>query len=380
MLKLYRYLIITLFSLLLYSCTKELSLEGTSGGTSVFTFAGAPGACANASVTGPYEAGIALGATNLVNISVDVTTIGSYTVFTNNINGISFTGSGFFSATGLQTITLTGTGTPAAAGAFSFTPGPTGCSFLITVNGGAGLTAVYTLEGAPGACTTATPAGTYASGIALTTTNTVTISVNVTTVGTYSISTPTVNGFAFSGSGSFVNTGLQTVTLTGAGTPAADGVSIFTPPNGCSFSITVGTGTTPVDFLRCTIDGVVTNFNVDLIQDHSDPSVFQIEGAETSASTSPFFGIELTKTPAITTGLYNQFSITNTNTFCIVVYSDGVDIWSIAAAGQTPGISVDVTGYTANKIEGTFAGTIFSNLGSGATPRVITAGQFSISY
>src|SRR5437762_3159379 len=105
MLKLKSSLLIAVLSILLYSCEKEYSLEGSkAGGTSVFTFTGAPGACINPVVTGTYTVGTALGATNTVTIAVDVTTPGTYIVSTATLKGISFTGSGSFTTIGAQTI------------------------------------------------------------------------------------------------------------------------------------------------------------------------------------------------------------------------------------------------------------------------------------
>src|SRR4029078_6365358 len=96
-----------------YSCQKEYSLEGSQ--TAVMTFPGAPGGCTNAVVTGIYQSGGALDATNLVTISVDVTKIGSYTISTAISNGISFSGTGNFTTTGIQTITLNGSGIPVSS-------------------------------------------------------------------------------------------------------------------------------------------------------------------------------------------------------------------------------------------------------------------------
>ncbi len=235
-------LIITL-STLFYSCQKEYSLEGAAvGGTAVFTFIGTPGACTNALIAGTYQVGTALGATNVVTIAVNVTTAGTYTATTAVVNGISFTGSGSFSATGAQTITLTGSGIPFAQGTFSFTPGTNGCSFPIIVSSGGGGSgpAVYILNGAPGNCTSFVSGGTYTAGTLLGATNIATVSVNVTTPGTYTITTNTVNGVTFSATGSFTTTGTQLVQLTGSGTPLAAGSFSYTPgTNGCIFSITV---------------------------------------------------------------------------------------------------------------------------------------------
>src|SRR5450432_512916 len=118
---------------------------------------------------------------------------------------------------------------------YSYEGGPT--------TGMAGGTAVYTLESDGGNCTAPLINGIYATGIALQPSNNVQLGVNVTTIGTYTLSTTVVNGIQFSGSGNFTFTGLQSITLTGNGTPITTGISPFTPPvgSGCSFFITVTT-------------------------------------------------------------------------------------------------------------------------------------------
>jgi hypothetical protein len=116
-------------------CTFSVTVTGTgggTGGTAVFTYAGAPGACTTATLAGTYTQGDTLTTSNTITLNVNVTTVGSYTITTAAVNGISFSGSGSFTTAGAQTVTLTGTGTPIAAGDYSFTPS-NGCAFTITV-------------------------------------------------------------------------------------------------------------------------------------------------------------------------------------------------------------------------------------------------------
>ncbi|WP_333596623.1 hypothetical protein [Chryseobacterium flavum] len=68
--------------------------------------------CGTATVNGVYKVGTALTASNTITLPVNVTVLGSYTVTTNTVDGISFSGSGTFTSTGNQNITLSGTGTP----------------------------------------------------------------------------------------------------------------------------------------------------------------------------------------------------------------------------------------------------------------------------
>jgi hypothetical protein len=230
------------------TCQKEYSYEGgplssASSGTAIYTFVGAGGACSGAMVSGNYYAGIALDAANTIELQVDVTMAGTYNLSTSAVNGIKFSGSGSFSVTGIQTITLTGSGSPAAEGSYTFhTPATSNCSFIVLVNKAPVVQANFILSGAPNACATATVKGNYFPGVDLTASNTVTIAVAVSTVGAYTIKTDTINGISFSATGMFTNTGAQTVTLVGSGTPNIARNLTFTPragSSGCTFIVEV---------------------------------------------------------------------------------------------------------------------------------------------
>lgn len=134
------------------ACEKEYSTEdgGTAGtpggggtGTAVYTLDGTPSACSTPIITGNYAVGVALNASNTVILTVNVTTVGTYNIFTGTSNGISFSGAGTFTITGSQIIILVGSGTPASAATFSYTPGTNGCSFPITVSASGGTYTYY---------------------------------------------------------------------------------------------------------------------------------------------------------------------------------------------------------------------------------------------
>ncbi|WP_129036489.1 hypothetical protein [Chryseobacterium sp. CH21] len=59
-----------------------------------------------------YTKGTALSSTNTIVLPVTVTTLGSYSVITNTVDGISFRGAGTFTVSGNQNLTLTGSGIP----------------------------------------------------------------------------------------------------------------------------------------------------------------------------------------------------------------------------------------------------------------------------
>ncbi|MDQ1855991.1 hypothetical protein [Chryseobacterium sp. WLY505] len=68
--------------------------------------------CGSATVNGVYKVGNALTASNTITLPVNVSVMGSYTITTNTVDGISFTGMGSFTSIGQQNVTLYGTGTP----------------------------------------------------------------------------------------------------------------------------------------------------------------------------------------------------------------------------------------------------------------------------
>jgi hypothetical protein len=225
-------------------CTFDVTVFGTTSGTAaIYTLGGAPAACTGFTLGGAYNAGVAADPiTNFVNFVVNVTTLGTYNISTNTVNGLTFSGTGVFTTTGIQGVTLKAAGVPAATGNFNYLVSvPTGtCSFSVTVGSSGAPTSVYSLGGSPGSCTGAVVAGTYQQGVPVSGA-TATISVNVTTAGTYAISTTPVNGVTFAGSGTFAGTGTQTVVLTGSGTPTGSGNinhTVTATSGNCSFSVT----------------------------------------------------------------------------------------------------------------------------------------------
>jgi hypothetical protein len=237
--------------LFINSCQKELSVETGSVPSVGMLQSDVSGDCLPKTVKGIYEAGKVLNGTDhYIEVQVNVTTTGGYTVFTDTINGVWFRAVGVFTATGLSTIKLKGNGTPVNAGVNIYVVQYSGteCSVAITtVSAGGANPAVLTLEGAPTACMVSNTAGTYVVGVPLDISNSVTIGVNVVTMGTYNISTPVSNGLIFSGMG-VVAAGAQTITLNGTGIPAAAGptnVVVIVGTSVCTFTITV-TGTAPV--------------------------------------------------------------------------------------------------------------------------------------
>jgi hypothetical protein len=244
-------LFLVLLAVVFNSCQKEVSVE-TSKVPSVGSLQNdVSGDCLPKNVVGIYEAGKVInGTNNYIEVQVNVTATGAYTIFTDTINNVYFRAVGIFTQTGLNTIKLKGTGTPQNAGinVYLVQYDTTECSVAVeTLPAGGANPAVMTLAGSPNACMVSNTAGNYVAGVPLDISNTVTIGVNVTTMGTYNITTPVTNGIIFSGN-AVVQAGATTITLTGSGTPAAAGptnVVVTVGTSTCSFTVTV-TGTTPV--------------------------------------------------------------------------------------------------------------------------------------
>ena len=315
--------------------------------------------------------------------------MGTYSITTNVLNGVTFSGSGTFAATGAQTITLTASGTPAAANSFNYvvTAASGTCTFSVTYTAAA-PPAVYTLGGAPAACTGATLSGNYSAGTGMTATNTVTISANVTTAGSYSITTTAVNGMTFSATGVFAATGPNNIVLIGSGTPAAPGAYTFTPQAGtssCTFAVTVS-GTAPVNIITAKINGIFTTFNqnVLVVFDNTPDSAFiTIEGESLTNATVPAFGFLIGKgSGTITTGTYNVNQLTS-GIGIGAYYVDATNVEYSAESAltpQSPAFTISITSITANRVIGTFTGQLKDNLGAGPGLRTVTEGTFSVAY
>jgi hypothetical protein len=222
------------------------------------------GNCKPVTLSGTYLQGVALTSANTAKFQVTVGTPGTYTISSNKINGVTFSGTGTFLSAGVQNVVLTGSGTPLIAGDQNFTIayGNSQCGFKVTF----ASSAAGTLGGGGGTCTPFTIAGTYQQGILLTTSNTVQINVTVTTPGAYNITTNASNGVTFSKTGSFTATGSQTVTLVGVGTPQNSGAQNFSVSFGtssCSFSIPFLPGVSPSgDYFPVTAN---SNWTYDLV-------------------------------------------------------------------------------------------------------------------
>ncbi len=91
--------------------------------------------CSSAIQDGLYEVGTQLNCSNIIDIGVNVTATGPYTITTTAVNGMTFSASGTFTTLGSQTITLVGSGTPTTQGNSTITmPGSPTCTFTVLVD------------------------------------------------------------------------------------------------------------------------------------------------------------------------------------------------------------------------------------------------------
>ncbi|HXB43609.1 MAG TPA: hypothetical protein VNV85_06110 [Puia sp.] len=94
-------------------------------------------------------------------------------------------------------------------------------------------------------CSAVTVTGLYNAGKKLNDSNFIVVQVHVDRSGNYNIRTDTLNGFSFSGSGSFADTGYVRVKLAGIGNPTTPGAELFTVNYGssmCTISVQVAEG------------------------------------------------------------------------------------------------------------------------------------------
>lgn len=216
------------------SCQKEFSFEGANLPTNAEgMLSNTAGNCLPKTVFGNFQTGKVLNDSNKLQVEVNVTQTGSYTIRTDTVNGYYFFASGNFTATGTQAIILQGNGTPSAQGIDNFTVkfNTAHCNLGVTVNSTSSSSAAeYSPQGAGGNCLNATVNGNYLVSASLASSNSIIVYVNVTKTGTYNIVTLTVNGISFSASGNFTTTGIQPVTLQGNGTPVSSGTTLISIP------------------------------------------------------------------------------------------------------------------------------------------------------
>ncbi|MES1217851.1 MAG: hypothetical protein ABUT20_20260 [Bacteroidota bacterium] len=257
--------------LALISCQKEKSYELSKIPAHGSLQSDLNQECLPKTVSGAYIGGKAVTDSNYIDIEINVTSAGVYSITTDTLNGYSFSGKGNFTTTGVNTVKLAALGTPIAAGINNFliTFDSTFCYVPVTVLPVGTGAATFTLQGSGSTCLNSVVSGTYVSGVALTLDNKVAIQVNVTKIGTYNISTTATNGMVFAGTGVLAATGIQTITLTGSGTPSNEENSVISISAGissCTFTVNV-TSSSNFDYFPRTAN---SNWSYDFKDDVND--------------------------------------------------------------------------------------------------------------
>lgn len=346
------------------TCEFEVTVSPVGGATpAVFTLSGAPNNCTGFTLAGAYAAGTALNSPgNNVSVKVQVTNPGTYNIVTTPVNGISFAGSGTLANSGENTIVLTATGTPTSTGDFSIpvTVGSSTCSFPLTVAGAA----QFTIN-----CASTVISGDYVKGTALTAANTISLELSATTAGAYSI-TGTVNGMTFSGSGNAV-AGAQTITLTGTGTPAAEGTFAIPLTGGtaaCNVDVTVDAGIVPSDMVwefkqgSTTYGGPSTGGAIGAV---GDREALSFNGTSTNGNF--LFAFSIQKQGALTIGDYATTSFNSGALVTLSNISTVENLYVASIAGGVLTIKITLLDRTNKVIQGTFSGTA-QNAGGGLVP------------
>lgn len=238
--------------------------------------------------------------------------------------------------------------------------------------------AVFTFDGAPGNCATAVVGGTYETGRPLDNLNRVTILVTVTVPGNYNISTNSANGISFAGTGTFANTGPQSVVLYGAGTPLAAVDAVFTPTsNGCSFTVTTQPGTNSTPVYQAMFDGVLKTFSNSAAAILSNDTLLLTGLAVAGGSES--MEIFVIGSTTIAPGVYEVEGVLPGAPFTEALYTtSSLETWYINSTAPTPQsnpFSVTITAVTSTHVSGIFSGGLYDSGGS-ATEMMVTNGQF----
>lgn len=385
-------LIIGIVTLIL-SCFKEESLENGNVNTAKGSLqSNGNDDCLPKTITGVYEAGTSLSIANFISIDVNVSTVGTYSMVSDVVNGYSFKGNGTFASTGIQTINLTANGKPIAAGTNDFSISFDGTVCIVQVEvlpNGSGGPATFTLQGAGGACTNAIINGVYVVSTPLNASNTVTLTTNVTKIGTYSITTVASNGITFSGSGVFSSTGAKTITLTGSGTPATNSstsVSVTAGGGSCSLVVPISSpASLTIDCASAIVSGTFASGTALNAGNIVSIGVTVISPGSYSISTAPINGIVFSGSGTLAAGaqtitLTGNGTPTTAGNFPIAISFGGSSCsFPLTVSGVittdwtfTQGATTTYKGVTDTaKLDAVASINVFSYSGSNATDNIL---------
>lgn len=262
--------------------------------------------CGNLTVNGDFRQGDFLSASNYLTVPVTVTQAGTYEIVATTNNGYYFNTKGTFPSSGNYILILEGLGTPNRG----YNAGEDGDQLTITLNNKMSsctnkfvyvskAAVEYTLN-----CSTINVLGDYYVGKELTADNTMTLEVNVSATGYWNISTNTVNGYSFSGSGTFTTPGVQVIELVGTGKPNASGTNLFNLSSNSDTQTNCSAITVIVQPIRFAVDCNAITVNGTYNQDepmtalHTVTLKVNVEATgDTSIQTNTIGGVYFTSGP-----------------------------------------------------------------------------------
>lgn len=362
------------------SCQKELYFpaqdsEGTLKSDSLAD-------CLPSLVRGTFIQNTVLGDSNYIELDVNITVTGPYTIKSDTTNGYSFSATGNFDSTGINRVRVFASGTPALTGTntFTFQYDSSFCRIDINVIAAPVVTG-YSFPD----CGSLVVYGEYTEGIPTNLSDSVVVGITVNTPGNYLISTDSVNGVQFYVQAGFTTASAQTLTIIGHGTPLSAGDFNYTIQGGCTFSVSFNPA--PIDSITCDIDGVTTSFNFAdsaHLNNLSTPTELYIAGLQAAGSNEKIFltilGISATD---ITTNSYDV-NLPSTAFFVQGIYTDNASTdWLAKTTGavQTPPFNITITSVSTapgGRITGTFSGPVKNNNGNGPAVKIISNGRFDL--
>jgi len=274
--------------------------ESSSGGSSNLSYINL-----NYSTTGNMFPNIPVSGVTQT-ITANVSTIGTYDISTNTVNGVSFAGKGTFTgATGVKEIVLTASGTPLEPKSTIFrlntmddifvdeftrivSPSSTNGTAVVDSYTPVGSTTGEMSSGNKIIVNVPSSIGTVVSQ---------TFTANVSTPGTYNINAIN-NGVTFASSGTFTTTGPQNIVLTASGIPTSAGDYTFTSNTNPSaiFSNTAITGdptsggTATIDFTNSVTAGAPVLLTAEQTAENARKLVYMVES---STYNPPFIGYRI---------------------------------------------------------------------------------------
>ena len=361
------------------NCTYTVTVDNAA--PAIYTLGGAPGSCTGAVIAGNYVSGIPLTASNTATINVNVTGTGSYTISTLAANAVTFSNTGFFNSTGLQTVVLSANGTPASVGTINHivSGGGSSCTFSVSYLAVPPV-ANYTLSGNPGNCSQFILNGGYTVAVPLTALNTLVLEVDVISTGSYICNTAVIDGIAFHAAGIFTSTGIQHITLSGTGTPLTAGTFSFTPQTSifsvCRFDLTVSPPSS--DVIKCKINGVLINFNTGATAALSASPATLLMTGNASPGSNEKISLKIGKTAGtITAGTYTDADLASGISLLVDYDDPSLNSWQAVSGSPTP-FTIIITFIDGVRAQGTFSGTLKDNNGAGPNSKTITEGVFDV--